>query len=408
MKKTKKLVLAISLLALLFVSYEAGIFVGEEKMSKTPPSQIIGANPTDKNVDFSIFWESWKQLENHFLDKGKIDYKKMVYGAVKGMVATLGDPYTVFFDPKENSEFNQELSGKYEGVGMEVAIKDNIITVVTPLENTPAQKVGLRPKDKILKIGDISTDGMSLEKAVSLIRGPRGSEVKLLIGRNGWEKPKEFTLKRELIKIPTLKWEIKKADNAAPVAYIKIYQFNQILDSEFQKAASEILNSPAKKIVLDLRNNPGGYLSVAQDISGWFLKRGDVVVWEDFGSAKKRKVYKASGPSAFSQYPIVVLINEGSASAAEILAGALRDNRGIKLIGEKSFGKGSVQEQVPLSDKSSIKITIARWLTPKGHSINEKGLTPDVNLKMEEKKDIFSNPAEDKQLEKALQVVRGL
>jgi len=403
MEKFLKNFLKVSIIVLIISisSYWAGLHRAKVIFLSTPPACIVNGQEKE-NIDFSVFWESWKYLENRFLDKNKIDYEKMIYGAVKGMVSSLDDPYTTFFDPKENSEFNEELSGKYEGVGMEVAIKDDFITVVTPLSNTPAKKAGLKPKDIILKIDETSAKGISLEKAVSLIKGPKGTSVKLLISREGWTKPREFVLKRSLIKIPTIEWELKNND----VAYIKIYQFNKILESEFQKISSEILSSPAKKIILDLRNNPGGFLHVVQDISGWFLEKGKVVVIEDFGDEKKD--YKVNGPSVFAKYPIVILINGGTASASEILAGALRDNRGVKLIGEKSFGKGSVQEQIPLFDDSSIKITVARWLTPNGQSINEKGLVPDIEVKAEEKKDIFDNTEKDRQLEKALQTIGNL
>ncbi len=401
--KLKIFILLICFLAVGFFSYQAGLYFARQEYLGTPPSQIINSEVPEnleEKTDFSVFWETWRELENKFLDKEKIDYQEMIYGAIEGMVSSLEDPYTIFFSPQETEDFEEELSGKYEGVGMEVAITDGVITVVTPLEGTPAQEAGLRPKDKILKIDDVSTEGMALEKAVSLIRGPKDTTVNLLIDRKDWENPKTITLKRSVIKIPTFKLEFETSQDGSGVAVIKIYQFNKILNGEFNNGARQILDSSVKKIILDLRNNPGGYLDVAQKIAGWFLERGEIVAWQESGPEKERKAYKAEGPGSFSQYPMVVLINEGSASGAEILAGALRDNRQIKLIGEKSFGKGSVQQQIFLFDNSSLKITIAKWLTPDGYSINEKGLEPDIKVELGEE--------EDSQLEKALEVINDL
>ena len=414
MKKfLKNIIFGLVAFVLLALAGEFGFLIAEKKTYRTPPACLTGISHEKDfaEADFSIFWEAWRTAENYFLDRNKIDYKKMVYGAVKGMIDSLGDPYTVFFDPKETDEFNEELSGKYEGVGMEVAIKKGVITVVAPLEGTPAEKAGLRPKDKIIKINGTLTNNLSLEKAVKLIRGPRGTTVTLLISRSEWETPREVVLKRALIKIPTLKWRLEELDSGKEgkeyAAYIKIYQFNRILTFEFAKAAEEILKSPAKKLILDVRNNPGGYLDIAQNISGWFLKKGDVVVREKFKGRDKEEVYRAKGPGIFAEYPAVVLINEGTASAAEILAGALRDNRGVKLVGESSFGKGSVQQQLSLSDGSSLKVTVARWFTPKGTSIDEKGLSPDIKVKMAEKQ-LFGDVKDDIQLKKALMVLKNL
>jgi len=403
MKKATK----VSLLLIFFVlvsysSYEAGFYAGENSTLKLPPPEIKNAqDSTLQGVDFSIFWEAWRRASEKYIDKEKLNPQDMVYGAIRGMIESFGDPYTTFFTPQETKEFNEELSGEYQGVGMMVGIKNEQLTVISPLKKSPAEKVGLRAGDKILKIDDTPTADISIEKAVSLIRGPAGTKVKLLIQRKGWKEPREFEIERARIEIPTVEWELK--DNE--IALIKIYQFNGILSSKFKKVAGEILKSPAKRIILDLRNNPGGYLETAQEIAGWFLEKGEVVVTQESQDKNENKKYKSKGPSVFSKYPTVVLINQGSASAAEILAGALRDNRQVKLIGEKSFGKGSVQEQIFLSDNSSIKVTIARWLTPKGISIEEKGLEPDIEVEMEEED---FEEGRDTQLEKAIEVVESL
>ena len=283
---------------------------------------------------------------------------------------------------------------------MQIDIKEEQLQVVAPLEGTPAQKAGLRPGDKIIKVNDILTAELTLDEVVSLIRGPRGTEVVLTIFREGWDETKDFRIVRGVIEVPSLEWELIEDD----IAYIKLYQFSKKALFDFTEAVFEILDSPAKRIILDLRNNPGGLLTVAQDIAGWFLEKGDIVVIEDF-SDREDIEYKAYGNGVFLDYKIVVLINKGSASGSEILAGALRDNRDILLIGEKSFGKGSVQELDELKGGSSLKITIAKWLTPKGELITEIGLEPDVKVEMS-----IEDYEEgiDPQLNKAVEVIKNL
>jgi len=393
----------ICLVAVSFLSYEVGVYTGEKNILRTPPPQIINQDlGAPEKLDFSIFWEAWREAERNFLERSKINSQEMIYGAISGMIDSLGDPYTNFFKPEEAREFEEQLSGKYQGVGMIVGIKDEQLTIISPFEGSPAQRSGLKAGDKIIKIEDTYTKDISIEKAVELIKGPEGTIVKLLIQRKSFEQPKEIEVKREIIKIPTLEWKLIEGN----IALIKIHQFNQILNSEFKKAAFEILNSETDRIILDLRNNPGGYLEVAQDIAGWFLERGKIVVWEDKGEEKERESYKSKGPATFASFPMVVLINQGSASGAEILAGALRDQRGIKLIGETSFGKGSVQKPIILSDDSYLKVTIARWLTPDGVSIDEKGLEPDIVVEIPE--DLVEGEEKDLQLEKAIEIIRIL
>ena len=331
-----------------------------------------------------------------------MDDQKIIYGAISGMAKSLGDPYTDFFNPQQAKMFKQDLMGSFDGIGVEVAIKKDQLTVVTPLKDTPGERAGLKAGDQIIKVDGKNTSDMSSDQAISMIRGKRGTKVTLTIFREGWTQTKDFTIIRDTIRVDSVSWELKDND----VAYINIRQFDQALSSDFQKAAFEILESPAKKIIIDLRNNPGGYLEVCQDIAGWFLKPGQVVTIEDFGKAREQQQYKAQGSARFSDYPVVILINKGSASASEILAGALRDNRKIKLIGEKSFGKGSVQEVVDLQDgESFLKITIAKWLTPKGASISEVGLTPDIKVELT---DADANSKKDPQLDKALEIIKGL
>ena len=355
-----------------------------------------------EDLDFSLFWETWRVIEQKFVDKASINVQDMVYGAISGMVNSLGDPYTVFMEPDDTKRFIEDVKGSFEGVGMEVGIKNNQLTVIAPLEGTPAQKAGLRAGDAIVKVDGELTSDMTVDEAVNRIRGARGTEVVLTIFRKDWEEEREVKIVRGVIEVPSLKWELLADDN---IAYLHLYHFTEKAAYDFRKAAIEILESPANKVVLDLRNNPGGYLEVAQDIAGWFLKSGEVVVIEDFGEGKEQKLYKAEGNGLLGSYSLVVIINEGSASGSEILAGALRDNLGVKLIGESSFGKGSVQELEKLKGGSSLKITIAKWLTPKGELITDKGLEPDVKVEITEE-DVAAE--KDPQLDKAIEIIKEL
>jgi len=353
--------------------------------------------PTD--ADFSTFWEAWHKLKEEYVNPEKLDHQKMVWGAARGMAESIEDPYTVFFDPEETGIFLQDVAGEFEGVGMEIGIRNDQLQIIAPLEGTPAAKAGLRPGDKIMQIDNELTIDITIEKAVALIRGPKGTEVVLTIMRENWDSTKDFAIKRELIKVPSLKWEIK--DNN--IAYIKLYHFSENVDSDFQNAGLEILETKADRIVLDLRSNPGGYLQMAVYIAGWFLKGGQTVVIENYGEEKD--LYEAKGNTWFSNYPLVVLINEGTASASEILAAALKDNRGIQLIGKTSFGKGSVQTLERLRDGSSLKITVADWLTPKGEHITNIGLEPDIEVELTEED---YDQGKDPQLDKALEIIKDM
>jgi len=357
------------------------------------------SNPQD--LDLSLFWQVYYTLKEKFVDSEKIDNQKILYGAISGMVKSLNDPYTIFLPPDDSKRFLEDVKGQFEGIGIEIGIKKGQLQVISPLEGTPAQRAGLKAGDKILAVNGTSTADLTVEEAVNLIRGPKGTEVTLTILRADWNKAQDFKIIRDVILVPSLKWELKENN----IAYLKIYQFSEKAASDFDKAAVEILKSPAQKIILDLRNNPGGYLEIAQDIAGWFVEKGKVVVIEDFGGKRENIEYKSKGNGKLAQYPIVVLINQGSASASEILAGCLRDNLGIKLIGEKSFGKGSVQELEELKDKSSLKITIAKWLTPKGELITDKGLEPDIKVEMTEED---YEKEGDPQLDRAIEIIKNL
>ena len=390
-KTIKRLLVSLFLVLLLGASFGAGFWFGQEQCEVCPPSE----------VDMSLFWESWETLHDKYVDAGDLKSQQLIYGAISGMVKSLDDPYTMFMEPSDAKRFRENVSGDFEGIGAEIGIRENQLQIIAPLEDTPAEKAGIQAGDKVLEVNGTSTQGMTIEKAVELIRGPKGSMVTLTIARDSWKESKPVDIKRSTIEIPSMSWEMKEGG----IAYIKLDHFTEALSASFREAAIEITKKDAEGIVLDVRNNPGGYLSVAQDIAGWFVKDGKTIAIEDFGSDREDKKYKSQGPGTFADVPVVVLINQGSASASEILAGALRDQRKVKLIGSKSFGKGSVQELSRLDDGSSLKVTVAKWLTPNGNLIADKGLEPDV--KVERTEEDYKND-KDPQLKKALEIIRNL
>ncbi|RJQ14023.1 S41 family peptidase [Candidatus Parcubacteria bacterium] len=351
-------------------------------------------------VDFSLFWNAFEAIENRYVDRDSLDYQMLVYGAVDGLVKALGDPYSNFFTPTSTKQFLEEVSGTFEGIGAEIDIRDGTLTIVAPLKGAPAADAGLRPGDQVIKINGQSTAGITLEEAVKKIRGPRGTTVNLTIRRvDDFSEDLEIQVKRAVINIPVAHYEFKEGVN-----HVQLFQFSETLPFEFRKIVFQILASGSDKIVLDLRNNPGGFLEASVDIASFFLAKDEPVVIEDLGNGEQN-VFRSKGHSQLIDFKIVVLVNEGSASASEILAGALRDIRGIKLIGTKTFGKGSVQELVDLKEGTSLKLTIANWLTPNKNLISNKGLEPDISVELTNE-DIEAG--KDPQLEKALEIVKGL
>ena len=397
----KKGLVAFFLLIIISAVFSAGFYFGTSQKPALPPEGIINAElGKPQGLDFSLFWEAWRTLEENFVDQSKMDYQKMLFGAVTGMVNALKDPYTVYLPPEDAKLFKEDVWGEFWGVGMEIGIRNGDLTVIAPLEGTPAQRAGLRSGDKIIKIDDTFTADLTTDEAVKLIRGEKGTKVALVVFREGWSQSKEFEITRDVIEVPSVKWTMKEGN----IAHINLYQFSETATAAFNKAAAEILASSAKGIVLDLRDDPGGYLEVSQDIAGWFLKKGELVTIEDFGGTAENQEYRTDGSGQLSSYPLVVLINKGSASASEILAGALRDNRGVQLIGIQSFGKGSVQTVKEL-EKGSLKVTVAKWLTPKGTLIDKEGLKPDFEIELTEK-DI--DGGKDPQFNKALEIIKQI
>jgi len=360
-------------------------------------SNTSSGQPTD--VSFGTFWQAWDTINKNYLKAGKISAQDKVYGAISGLVDSLKDPYSVFLSPKDNEKFHEDVRGNFGGIGAEIGIKKNQLVVVAPLKDTPSMKAGLKAGDAILSINSSSTEGMTTDDAVKLIRGPEGTQVTLTIMRESWDKPKDFKITRGAITVPTLDFAIKDGN----IAYVQLYTFNSNVGYLFYNAVSKAISGGAKGMILDLRNDPGGYLDVAVDLGGWFFPRNTLIVKEESRNGDTEEL-KASGNAVLADFPVVVIINGGSASASEILAGALRDNRGVTLIGEKSFGKGTVQELIPLIGGSTIKLTIAHWVLPSGKILENGGLVPDIEVKMTD--DDIKNK-KDPQLDKAIEVIKS-
>jgi len=360
-------------------------------------------------LDLRLMWQVRDVLQKKYLDKSQIKDNKMVYGAISGMVSSLGDPYTVFLPPTENKASNEDLAGEFGGVGIQLGYKDKTLAVMAPLAKTPAEKAGLKAGDLILKIKDVEkninrdTSGISLDEAVNLIRGKVGTEVTLKMYREGVTGTFDVTLKRDSIVVPSLEMEVK-TEKGKNIVWIKLYKFSEQVYKDWPSLVDKILAEKNKNrgdfggIILDLRNNPGGFLQASVLVASDFIRDGVVV--EQAGADGQKITYRVEkGRGKLVSDKLVVLINGGSASASEILAGALRDyNRG-KLVGEKSFGKGTVQSPEDFADGSGLHITVAKWLLPSGKNIHGEGVSPDVEVKPGD------NPTVDVQFLRAVEVL---
>lgn len=395
-QKILKIIGGLFLIVCFVLVYLLGVAVGqgnlELKRQGILPSIILHKEEQPKNItlDFKLFWDVWNELHKNFI--GHVNDQDLFYGAISGMVSALKDPYTIFLNPVETKKFEQDLEGELEGIGAEIGIKNNQLVIIAPLNNSPAKKAGLKAGDVILKIDDEDTANLSLGEAIMKIRGPAGTKVTLTISRYG--KMEKVTIKRAKIKIESVKLEFK---NNNEIAYIKITRFDKNTVDLLDKTVNKILVKNPKGIILDLRDNPGGYLESAIDVASTFIKKGVIVIEES--KEGKQKIYQTSRSATLADRPLVVLVNGGSASASEIVAGAIVDNERGTLIGEQTFGKGSVQSVNDFSDGSSLHITIAKWLTPKGKSISEEGLKPMIEIRDDE------NTLIDEQLEKAIEYI---
>ena len=357
--------------------------------------------PQNVNVDFKLFWDTWDLLTNRYFDKKAIDPQKMFYGAISGMVASLGDPYTVFLPPQQQKSSKEELGGSFEGVGIELGYnKDKRLTVIAPLDGTPAKLAGIKPLDMIIKIDNKDTTNLSLPDAVNLIRGPKGTKISLAILRDEKSDPKVFTLTRDTIIVKSVVLSFKSTSSGKSIAVINLSRFGERTNDEWNNAVSQILEKNPAGLILDLRNNPGGFLDGAVFIGSEFLPSGPVVLQEN--ALGEKFAFNVNRMGKLFNIPMVVLINKGSASASEIVAGALQDRKRAILIGEKSFGKGTIQEAQDLPNNTGIHITVAKWLTPNGRWVNEiQGLDPDIKVEVNpaDSEDVTKDPQMDKAIE---------
>lgn len=398
----RKIILATLAVSLIFTSgYLVGISGFKIETGGFPKIVIDRSVPLSRqDVDFSLFWKVWDTLDSSYFDKDKLIASKMIYGAISGMVSAIGDPYTSFLSPEENKVVEEDLSGSFEGVGIQIGFKGRNLAVIAPLPDSPAEKAGVRAGDFIVGIKDEAkgidtvTTGINLNEAVRIIRGKAGTKVTLFLTRDGADEPLIIDLTRAALDVPSVVVNFVGENNN--IAHIRLLKFGADTKTEWDKAVSQIANyqPQVNGLILDLRNNPGGYLQGSVDIAGSFVKKGSVVVMED--GKNGRIEFKTDRNPNLEKYKLVVMVNNGSASASEILAGALRDILGTKLIGETTFGKGTIQEPLKLDRGAGLHITTAKWLTPNGVWVHDNGLIPDTEIEDD------PETSEDEQLQEAI------
>lgn len=413
---------------LFFIVFFVGYFVGTQKVNfdwrnYKPNITIVNKEPPSSAslVDFNLFWSVWDKLASNYYNPSAVDSQKLLYGAISGMVSSMGDPYTVFLPPQQQTSFQQQLAGQFTGIGAELGMKDSHIVIVAPLDGSPAMKAGIKAGDTIAAVDGKATDGWNLQQAVDKIRGPKGTQVTLTIIHKDSKNTTDIQITRDVITVKSVVgWvkQVKDVDGVnlknGPLAtdsilYVRLSQFGDNTNTDWQSLinslAPKIKSDNVKGIILDLRNNPGGYLTDATFIAGEFLPEGTPVVMEEAASGERTTLsVTRKGQLTDTSIPMAVLINKGSASAAEIVSGSLKDNNRAKLVGDGSFGKGTVQEALDLGSGAGLHVTIAKWLTPDGtwvgNGVNGTGLTPDVKIALDPK-----DPTHDTQLEQAIQTL---
>jgi carboxyl-terminal processing protease len=396
--RDQKVIFALIGIPALVCAFFIGLYAGEHGTVGGTNGSLTDTTVLSKD-QFSPFWKVWDILNKKYVAAASTTDQQKVWGAIKGLAASYGDPYTIFFPPVESQMFQDDITGNFGGVGMEIGIKSGQLTVVSPIKGSPADRAGVKTGDAILKIDGQSTADMDVDTAVKQIRGPKGTAVKITFLPVNAKSPVDKSLTRDTINIPTLDTSTKPGG----IFVISLYSFTADSPDLFRSALRDFVTSGDKKLILDLRGNPGGYLDAAWDMSSWFLPAGKVVVTEDFGKNGSPQVYRSKGYNIFnSNLKMLILVDGGSASAAEIMAGALSEQGVAKLVGTKTFGKGSVQELVPITDDTSLKVTIARWLTPNGHNLSHDGLDPDYAVPVTDK-DITAG--KDPQMDKAVQLL---
>ncbi|QQS60229.1 S41 family peptidase [Candidatus Falkowbacteria bacterium] len=400
-RRSSKITWFLICLAIAGLAFGGGFFLGGRSSIASGENVFSGLvtgklerNSSGKDIDFKLFWEVWDIVKKEYVDADALTEKKLFYGALQGLVQSTDDPYSVFLNPEEAKEFDQDLAGTFEGIGAEIGYRNEILTIMAPIEDMPAMKAGVRAGDQIYKINGETTTNFSLEEAIKKIRGPKGTTVTLTLLRAKESKPIDISIVRDTVIVKSIKttWLEKEQ-----IFVIKVYNFNDDTTNLFNQAVSEALRKKSKGLVLDLRNNPGGYLDTAVAMASAWIPEGSIVI-EQFGDNRNIE-HSATGNAPLVDMPTAVLVNQGSASASEIVAGALKDYGKAILIGEKTFGKGSVQVLRDLSDGSVIKVTTAKWLTPKGSYIHETGIEPEI---------IIERTSEDRAANKDPQLDRAI
>jgi len=363
----------------------------------------VASSTAQLPADFSEFWKAWNAIQNEYVDPSASTNQEKVWGAIQGLAGSLGDPYTFFMPPKEAKIFQDDVKGNFGGVGMQVGMRDGLITVIAPLKGSPAEKAGIEKGDILLKIDDATTTEMSIDKAIYLIRGEIGTTVKLTFARKGLDQPRVVSVVRDVIQVPTIDTETREDG----VFVIRVYSFPETGAELFRNALREFVLTKSDKLLIDMRGNPGGYLEISQDMASWFLPSGKVVVREETRTGDGQ-VFRSRGYNIFNDnLKVAILVDEGTASAAEIFSGALQEHGVAVLVGKKTFGKGSVQKLVPIAEDTVLKMTIARWVLPSGKHLSGKdgtgGIDPDVVSEIT-KEDIEKGL--DPQLDKAVEVLK--
>lgn len=407
LRRSSKITWLVFSLIALGIAFGGGVFLGG-RSSNASGADVFDGKVTNKpgritrgtDIDFNLFWDVWDTVKKEYVDTDKLTEKKLFYGALEGLVHATDDPYSVFMNPDEAQDFQQDLAGTFEGIGAEIGFRNEVITIMAPIEDMPAMKAGVRAGDQIYKIDGASTANFSLEDAIKKIRGPKGTTVTLTLLRAKEPKPIDITITRDTVIVKSIKTSWIEKDQ---IFVIKVFNFNDDTKTLFNQAVNEALSKKPKGLILDLRNNPGGYLETAVAMASAWVSEGSIVI-EQFGDNRKIE-HSALGNAPLVDMPTVVLVNQGSASASEIVAGALKDYAKATLVGEKTFGKGSVQVLRNLSDGSVVKVTTAKWLTPKGSYIHEKGIEPDIMVeRTTEDRAADKDPQLDRAVEQLLQV----
>ncbi len=413
-KEERQIILSIATAVIGVVVLVCGGFVGGYFFATHSggAGSVTASSEEPRGVDFSPVWKAWNVIDQQFVPVAVasssplatstvIEDQQKVYGMISGLTASLNDPYSFFLPPSQNQDFTSSISGSFDGVGMEVDIKDGVLTVVSPLKGTPAAAAGIRSGDQILKIDGVSTSGMDTTTAVDEIRGQKGTQVSLTIQRSGWGSPRVINVTRDVINVPVVETEARSDG----IFYIQFTEFTANSSDLFRNALRQFVQSGDSKLILDLRGNPGGYLDAAVDIGSWFLPSGDTIVTEDYAGNSTNIVHRSFGYDIFNKnLKMVILVDGGSASAAEILADALHYWGVAELVGTKTFGKGSVQELINITPDTALKLTVARWLGPDGQQIPHQGISPDVQVDITDA-DIAAGL--DPQLAKAVELLGG-